>query len=355
MPDQAGKVIPSLTQRAADLTSTTIKALEDADLADEDLALSCVTPAMLQQLKLTVGQYALLCKATAKLQAGTGPVPAAAKAKVTLDDLNQDCQDIGDLLAGATQATQAQASDDNPSVKPGEKPLLIPDFVDSYTQPETDHEVARDGQTAIILRTSGTRPKVENIRVPAWSAANAKIMDALIRGNKLQTRQDIADYLGYTVKVYELFEYRMNQHRHGFRWGRDSEQLHSDRFLRSRAPLPSRKTLGHRKPGTDRAKTAEKQEICRNFQNPSGCRRPSCNYAHVCIIRGVENPTHKCDNYKSATDPTTRQKVEMQLRNELAKGNYERCREKPTKVSAHSAIPKADSVDVGLIHDWISP
>ncbi|KAI8486061.1 hypothetical protein Bbelb_361610 [Branchiostoma belcheri] len=75
------------------LTSTTIKALEDADLADEDLALSCVTPAILQQLKLTVGQYALLCKATAKLQAGTVPVPAAAKAKVTLDDLKQDCRD----------------------------------------------------------------------------------------------------------------------------------------------------------------------------------------------------------------------------------------------------------------------
>ncbi|KAI8496688.1 hypothetical protein Bbelb_253430 [Branchiostoma belcheri] len=166
------------------LTSTTIKTLEDADLADKD-ALSCVTPAMLQELKLTVGQYALLCKATAKLQAGTVPVPAAAKAK-------------------------AQASDDNPfllhgpSVKPGEKPLLIPDFVDSYTQPETENEVARDGQTAIILRTSRTRPKIEDIRVPAWSAANAKIMDALIRGNKLQTRQDIADYLGYTVKVSEL-------------------------------------------------------------------------------------------------------------------------------------------------------
>ncbi|KAI8486060.1 amiloride-sensitive sodium channel [Branchiostoma belcheri] len=167
-------------------------------------------------------------------------------------------------------------------------------------------------------------------------------MDALVRGNKLQTRQDIADFLGYTVKVSELFEvydtasvmlydnqYRMNQHRHGFRWGRDSEQLLS-RFLRSQAPLPSRTTLGHRKPGTDRAKTAERQEICRNFQNPRGYNNLS---------------PAECDNYKSAPDPTTREKVEMQLRNELAKGNYERCREKPTIVSALGAIPKADSAD----------
>ncbi|XP_019631166.1 PREDICTED: uncharacterized protein LOC109475066 [Branchiostoma belcheri] len=88
------------------LTSTTIKALEDADLADEDLALSCVTPAILQQLKLTVGQYALLY--------------------------------TGDLLAGATQATQVQASDDNPSVKPGH-------ILDSEPSLDTDIQRFRSG------------------------------------------------------------------------------------------------------------------------------------------------------------------------------------------------------------------
>ncbi|KAI8496689.1 amiloride-sensitive sodium channel [Branchiostoma belcheri] len=199
----------------------------------------------------------------------------------------------------------------------------------------------------------------------------------------------------------------MIQHRHGFRWGRDSEHLHS-RFLRSRAPLPSRTTQGPRKPVTNRAKTAEGQEICLNFQNPSGCRRTSWNYAHVCITPGCGEPhlqcEHKkskyqlqsprnlqawttalemdddrdllldglehgfrilpedsilfpaeCDNYKSATDLTTREKVETQLRDELAKGNYERCREKPTIVSALGAIPKADSADVRLIHDCSRP
>ncbi|KAI8487957.1 hypothetical protein Bbelb_344050 [Branchiostoma belcheri] len=58
----------------------------------------------------------------------------------------------------------------------------------SFSQPESDHEVARDGNTSIILRTSRSRPKVETIKIPAWSAANAKIMAKLIHSNKLATK-----------------------------------------------------------------------------------------------------------------------------------------------------------------------
>ncbi|KAI8519236.1 Carbohydrate sulfotransferase 15 [Branchiostoma belcheri] len=277
----------------AKLSSVTIKKMEEADLT-EPTALQCVTAEMLKDLEVTIGQYALLCKATAKLQVTT-PAKAALQ-KVTLEDLKAD-QALNALLAEVDDTAEVIKDDDqsfyltSPTSKPGEKPLLIPDFVDSYTQPESDHEIARDGQTAIILRTSKTKPKLESIKVPAWSAANAKIMDALIKDNKLKTRQDISDYLSYTVKVSELFEvfdcasvmlydnqYRVIQHRNEFRWGKDSEHLHS-RFLRSKPAYAPPARPQQRRPAAARAKTTDGQEICVNYQNQTGCRRATCNYA----------------------------------------------------------------------------
>lgn len=219
-----------------------------------------------------------------------------------LGDLLAQIEGSDDLLgATPTEKVDEQAFYLQTAAKQGEKPLLIPEFVDSYTQPESDHEIARDGQTSIILRTSRSRPKVESIKIPAWSAANAKIMATLIHTGKLGTKQEIDDYLAYTVKVSELFEvfdvpsvmlydnqYRVLQNRNGFRWGRDSEHLHS-RFLKSRiacAPPARPQQQQQRRPFTARAKTADGQEICINYQNPSGCRRATCSYAHVCITPG---------------------------------------------------------------------
>jgi len=314
--------------QAAKLTPATVKALAKAELAEKE-ALLCVTTDMLQILDLSVGQYALLCRATTKLQAAAGAAkPAKTKATVTLDDLKAD-KELSDLLsqvegidglltdgaAAAQQTGDDQASFylHNSAPKQGEKPLLIPEFVDSFTQPENDHEIARDGQTSIILRTSRSRPKLESIKIPAWSAANAKIMAALIRAGKISNKQDIEDYLAYTVKVSELFEvydvpsvmlydnqYRILQNRNGFRWGRDSEHLHS-RFLRIRMVPTSRPQ--QRKTTTSRAKTSDGQEICLNFQNPGGCRRPAgtCQYAHVCITPGCGESHPQCEHARKTT------------------------------------------------------
>ncbi|XP_066298120.1 integrase/recombinase xerD homolog [Branchiostoma lanceolatum] len=93
------------------LTPATIKALAKADLAEKD-ALLCVTAEMLQLLDLSVGQYALLCRATKLLQtAGGTPKP---KAKVTLEDLKTD-KELADLLG------QIEGSDDLLGATPTEK------------------------------------------------------------------------------------------------------------------------------------------------------------------------------------------------------------------------------------------
>ena len=63
----------------------------------------------------------------------------------------------------------------------------------------------------------------------------------------------------------------------------------------------------------------------------------------------------ECDNYKSATDPAHRGKVEAQLKEEMRKGNYELSRTKPAIVSALGAIPKKGSDDIRLIHDCSRP
>lgn len=60
------------------------------------------------------------------------------------------------------------------------------------------------------------------------------------------------------------------------------------------------------------------------------------------------------NNYRSATDPTICNRVETQIRNELANFRYKVVTEKPVIVSALGAIPKSNG-DYRLIHDASRP
>ena len=60
-------------------------------------------------------------------------------------------------------------------------------------------------------------------------------------------------------------------------------------------------------------------------------------------------------NYKSATDPEHRCKVEKQICEEIAEGNYIITDTRPTIISALGAIPKPNSGKVRLIHDCSQP
>lgn len=61
------------------------------------------------------------------------------------------------------------------------------------------------------------------------------------------------------------------------------------------------------------------------------------------------------DNYKSATNPVSRPKVEQTIRDEIAQGNYVLSAVKPRIVSALGAIPKPNSPEIRLIHDCSRP
>lgn len=61
------------------------------------------------------------------------------------------------------------------------------------------------------------------------------------------------------------------------------------------------------------------------------------------------------DNYKSATNPVSRPKVEQTIRDEIAQGNYVISAVKPRIISALGAIPKPNSPEIRLIHDCSRP
>ena len=61
------------------------------------------------------------------------------------------------------------------------------------------------------------------------------------------------------------------------------------------------------------------------------------------------------NNYKSATDPSCRDKVEAAIVKEIEQNNYVIVHEKSTIVSVIGAVPKPDSNDVCIIHDWSMP
>ena len=61
------------------------------------------------------------------------------------------------------------------------------------------------------------------------------------------------------------------------------------------------------------------------------------------------------ENYRSATDESSRAHVERQIFTEIENGRYKIVNEKPHIVSALGAIPKKNSPDVRLIHDASRP
>ena len=61
------------------------------------------------------------------------------------------------------------------------------------------------------------------------------------------------------------------------------------------------------------------------------------------------------DNYRSATCPDAFAQVEQQIQEEITEGNYAVTPNKPTIVSALGAIPKPDSAEYRLIHDYSMP
>ena len=81
----------------------------------------------------------------------------------------------------------------------GKKAYLIPDFVCSNVVQDEDSNVVHLGQNAKLSITYGQhKPKLTEISLSQWNAANIRIMHKLIETKQLPTYVDVKSYLAYT-------------------------------------------------------------------------------------------------------------------------------------------------------------
>ena len=240
---------------------------------------------------------------------------------------------LGDQLAGLftniatpTPLVQLPQTQLPPGSSPGERvdlnPLnyLLPNqrakFKDicDYVQESIDQQeevVGRGEGTEFVVRTSIKKVKVEQVSPMQWSAANIRILMDLLREGELQPR-GILDYLAYTIKVSSLATpyvwtsvlqwdraYRRLQQQMGFRWGSDSPHL-SSLYLLPRQPVASKKAKAQLA-GASAAKNNVKP-ICHQYNKGECQYKEKCNFRHVCMIPGCEQP-HPATQHATAKNP----------------------------------------------------
>ena len=322
------------------LKQATTEELVKHDL-DSQAALKLVHADDIATMELALGQRRLLLHAVEMLN-GTPNESKPAKKKmsedtpVTTKSLAND-GGLEDLLKkiggvslddpfvtlGATEhllSVPLERVDNNPQVflgtqqaqpkKGGEtKPFLILDFVSTATYDgsvEDEQEIGGSNDARIVLCTPRRKPKLDNISLSMWVAANARIMHQLSNTGKLSGTSQIADYLSYTVKVAELLEshtlvsvvtydneYCKLQHQYGFRWGSDSQHLHTRFLVKRRAINQFNQNLA--RPSANLRSNFDRQPrpvrpICRQFNSFSGCNWAQWRFQHVCLVANCSQP-----------------------------------------------------------------
>ena len=115
----------------------------------------------------------------------------------------------------------------------------------------------------------------------------------------------VQDYLAYMVKIAEMIEdhtwqsvilydeYRKLQHRHQFRWGSDSQHLHT-RFLKKRqAPLTATKRVAAIGKGINNTSIPAENPVCRLYNSPTGCTGLDVNFNMFASHQDVEKCTQR--------------------------------------------------------------
>ena len=185
----------------------------------------------------------------------------------------------------------------------GKKAYLIPDFVCSKVVQDEDFNVVHLGQNAKLSITYGQRkPKLTEISLSQWNAANIRIMHKLIETKQLPTYEDVKSYLAYTVKINQLVgkykwhsilvydeEFHIAQAKYLFPWSYDSHHMHSVHLIPMLKSDQQLHPVSSSNSKVDTVALATKDSnsltICRNFNCFSGCNLRSCNFSHCCNRR----------------------------------------------------------------------
>ena len=87
----------------------------------------------------------------------------------------------------------------------GKKAYLIPDFVSSKVVQDEDSSTIHLGENAKLSIVYGQRkPKLSDVTLSGWNAANMRILYKLIETKQLPTYKDVKSYLAYTIKINQL-------------------------------------------------------------------------------------------------------------------------------------------------------
>ena len=295
------------------------------EMQDDDMSLLGITRG---QLRLLTKWRMSLCKEQEQQgpipEAGTSQMSSNSKDKVTTQSLQKDSevQALLSSLKDSVPGNQLFNGISNPIVldnvreswdetKLTGKPLFIPDFVNSLTGGNLDYnesQVVRQGSTQLVLRSTRAKPLPEQVSLPQWISANAKIMTRLISDGKLSSPDQLLGYLQYisdfgdyaqtctleSLMIYDQ-EYRRKQAQLDRKWG--DEDVHLSNFYLQRKSRPERRPQQAYRPNNrpsrpPRLLDSTGTEICRNYNN-SGCYREHCQYAHVCLICKDKHPKHK--------------------------------------------------------------
>ena len=213
----------------------------------------------------------------------------------------------------------------HPGLGEFERPYDIVDYI-NLVPPLTEDRVINDKNgngTQLVMRTEARKPRLENVSVEEWCLANVRIMNLIVTNAGFNPSL-IKDYMSYTIKTCELFkkyqtvsvlqydrEYRYMQSVYRFRWGSDMPHLFNVHLVRKSHP-GSENYRPLNVPGSARGSKglfpSNDMEVCRLFNNRSGCRFGSqCKFVHRCIVpgcsKGQPRYTHHSDPLKVTPIP----------------------------------------------------
>lgn len=302
------------------LSSATVAALESEELNTYGslMLLGDTFDTDVSDLKISVGQRVLLRKALKSLTPTTHADPPIQDFKpVTSKDLQKDkalnqllgeistessAFGLNDLLAFEKESkTHVPAGSPPAADSEGKhKTLFIKDFISNNRIVPNDpdeKELFSGSGSSVFMRSQGVKVRPENVSIAQWTAANMRILAKLIDRGDIVSKQDIIDYMKYTEELGDYFQiyttpsvmlydhrYRERQAKENFRWG--TPDFHAVNFyLRPniRNSSPNIAMGGKQKPIL---KDSKGQNLCRDYQTESGCKRRSCKFSHVCATDG---------------------------------------------------------------------
>jgi len=185
--------------------------------------------------------------------------------------------------------------------------LFITDFITKTTNScrEEEREIAK----GIFLKCKN-KTKPEDVTVPQWISANARILLAMLDNLDKGT---VASYLRYTAKIGDYLQLSeppsvmLLDEDHRKMVARDNtawDMIDGDKryfFLEKSKSSYRLATQKKTRPVDETGKP-----ICLGYNSQAGCTRPWCTYNHICSVNGCKENHSRFQHYANTPPPRFR-------------------------------------------------